>query len=367
MNKLDTYLLTGKLLAKDILYDESDLTIALKDADPDWELFTRLADGHLVLQTIYPKIAKSTLKQFFPEDLITHLRIINEMNTQRTLEIIDQCKEIDAILQEIEVSPMYMKGAANILEGLYNDPGERILHDIDILVREDQTDDAFQALINGGYKLNDVFDQRLPLSSKHYPILFKPGQPVYVEVHRYPVSPKYLDTINTDVLFSDKREINGMKGVYAMSDHHKIIHSFIHSQMEHSGHYYAREFLRTLYDLLLLSQKADPETVFKGYPEFQRYTAGYLDVFYKTFSIKPRVRYYPVPYFHCYVRRYQLSLRYPGFGKASFLVRRILRSFILFPLQAIFDKQKRKSLIIKLFTKDWYRKQLMFYGNFFKK
>ncbi len=366
MNNLELYFLLTKLLAPDESGDYSGIIKDFSREDLSWEHFTYLADHHLVLQAIYPNAKSADLLQYFPDALTEHLKIIHDLNAERNANAIEQCRSLTSVLNKAGISPMFMKGAANILDGLYTSPGERILHDIDILVPATDFEASVSVLMSDGYTSNYTFDPEIHGKAKHYPILYKPGKDVYLEVHRMPVSIKYTRVFSTEMVFEQKQPLKSLPGSYSMSLEHRIMHNFIHSQLEHSGQYYGKVFLRNLYDLHLFARSADPETALISLGKYRRQSAGYLDVYYRAFGIEAPERNLPIPYFHFYSRRYHLYLRYPFISNFSTLFLRLYRSFILKPLNAVFHKGRRRILIRKILDPAWYKKQRKYYGRYFK-
>jgi len=364
MNKYQTYSLIGKILALDAMPSHRVIIIhEVQDGDIAWEKFIALADYHLVLQTLYPKIRDHELEKYFPDEVTEHLRYIFDLTTRRNLEIINQVQKLSSALNQASITPVFMKGVGNILDGLYKYPGERILHDIDILVPEDKFEEAAGILIRDGYQTNYSYNPAKISNLKHYPILFKPGEPVYVEIHRMPVSKKNSRFFNTSMVFKDARPSMSFPDCLVMSDAQNIIHNFLHAQLDHYARIYARQTLRNPYDLLLLSQRLDPEIVFSHFGYFRRASSGYLDIVYNSFSIIPSNRLHPKPFLHTYRMRHYLNLRYRFIEVASLFLIRVFLGYIVKPFKSISDKDLRMSLIAKLGNPDWYKKQ----GRYYKK
>jgi hypothetical protein len=362
MNRADIYYFTGKTLALDAVPENRDSIISqVKDREIPWEKFVSLADHHLVLQALYPKLEKHGLIEFFPCELCDHLKYIFELNTSRNQKIIEQSIELIKILESENIRPLFLKGVGNIIDDVYTFPGERILHDIDFLVHEDQFEKSAEILIDNGYLSNYEYNPLTIKRQKHYPILYKPGQPVYVEIHRIPTSPACLKHFNSEMVFSSKKASSQIKNCYVMSDEHKIIHTFLHSQIEHRGHLYARDFIRNLYDLLLLSSRSDPENVLNDFGYLRRNSSGYLNVYYSTFGIDPPGRILPWVYFNLYSLRYKLNLRYSFINRISTIFIRMFISYIKKPILSLSDKELRILLIIKLKDSKWYSKHLRGY------
>jgi hypothetical protein len=258
-----------------------------------------------------------------------------------------------------------MKGVGNILDGLYKYPGERILHDIDILVPEEMFEDAVQVLIRDGYQSNYPYDPLQKSQLKHYPLIFKPGEPVCVEVHRMLVEKKYSTFLRAEMVLKTGKVPDGYPYCLVMSSEHNIIHNFLHAQFDHCARIYAREFMRNLYDLLLLSGRKDPEVVFFDLGHFRRTSSGYLDITYFTFDITPAQRKIPKLFLHTYRFRYYLNLRYRFVGVGSLFLIRIYSGFVVKPIQALTDSELRKKLFNQLCSQEWYKKQGRYYKRVF--
>ncbi len=364
MNKYQTYTLTGRILALDSFPSHRELIIScLQKSEIIWEKFVKLADYHLVLQTLYPKIRGHELEKYFPEEVLEHLKHIFDLTSSRNQEIIKQVENLTSVLHKSGIPPLYMKGVGNILDGLYRYPGERILHDIDILVPEPEFIKAANLLLADGYQSNYSFNSHPDNVERHYPILYKPGEPVYVELHRMPVGNSYIGIFNTEMVFKSAKKPGFSENCLVMSDEHKIIHNFIHAQLDHKASIYARDLARNLYDLLLLSGRADPERVFSDFGHYRRTASGYLDIAYDTFGNYPDERNLPALFLHTYRFRYQLNIKSRFAGTISYLLIRIFLGWVVKPFKAITNRKIRRQLIDDLGNPEWYRKQKRYYGK----
>jgi len=106
------------------------------EPDYDWNSFIWTCSNHLVLPVIYLKFRKYDLLGYLPEVLAQHLGEIYALNRKRNEQIILQVKEMNATLNAANISPIYLKGTGNLIDGIYSDAGERIIGDIDFLVPE---------------------------------------------------------------------------------------------------------------------------------------------------------------------------------------------------------------------------------------
>jgi hypothetical protein len=364
MNKLQTYSLIGKILALDKIPEHRDAIIKITGKENmNWEKFVLLSDFHLVLQSLFPKIFRHQLLDFFPDDLIIHLHRIYELNAKRNEQILQQISRLNQQFKQAEILPLYMKGAGNLLDNVYSMPGERILHDIDILLPLGKSELAAGLLIDSGYRKNDYNQAGQKKSERHYPILFKPGEPAYVELHFLPVGPQYSKYFDVTQIFANAKPV---KEFLVMSDEHKMIHNFIHAHLDHLSRYYAREYLRNLYDLLVLSFRKDPELVFSDFRHYRRNSTAYLDIFYSAFDMTPSFRKKPWLFLHTYRTRYNMMLRYPKLGILTIFIIRVVSGYILKPITALYNKEVRTNLLLKIKDPGWYRKQGVYYKRLFR-
>ena len=117
----------------------------------NWENVVKLSSGQFVLPAMYLQLKRNGLLPDLPEDLVEYLEEITDLNRKRNLAILEQAKEITSILHAQHISPLFLKGVAHLLGGLYVDISERMIGDIDFLVEKDNMVEAADLLIKNGY------------------------------------------------------------------------------------------------------------------------------------------------------------------------------------------------------------------------
>ena len=357
------YQLLGKILNSD--YSKNDLKQFIDSSKSEkfiTENLTKLADRHLILTAFYSSLQEKHLTFNLSPSLKDHLEEVYLLNLKRNQAIIDQVLYINSLLKPSGILPLYLKGTANLLDGLYNSPGDRILHDIDFLVKEKDFDITAEILIENGYSPRFIYDSRQKPYLKHYPILENKSFPAFVEVHRIPVRNQYLKGLKPESLFEEKLYLKAYDS-FVPSDKHKLIHNFIHSQLEDRGAFYGKIFLRSLFDLLLLSKRLDIEETFHEYGRYKRQSSSYLDVFYDSFCVKPSKKLRPFLYFGIYKVRYNLNLKSRFINITTHILARFFLSYIQYPVMALFKKEIRISLLEKIRKPDFVRKQLKWYSD----
>ncbi|NEW85440.1 MAG: nucleotidyltransferase family protein [Mariniphaga sp.] len=317
--------------------------------------------NHLVLPVIYLKFKAHDLLGYLPEVLVQHLEEIYSLNRDRNLQIIEQIKAITATLNQAGISPLFMKGTGNLVDGVYSDVGERIIGDIDFLVPEKDFLTAAELFEKEGYEI--CFPAYLPYDQmKHYPRLWKEDVIAEIEIHRLPVTLKYTTHFSADFVLNSKKSVAGFPGCYVLADDHKVILNFIHSQLSNSGHALGTVSLRDVYDNYCLSKLVDPQWIAEISPFERKYNA-YSTIARKLLGIPILDKLSLTSKVFCW--KHDQNLISPFFR----IVNRIpwaigVFIFIVIPMKLkefINYKEARQIIIHKFGSKDWYTHKLKIY------
>ena len=328
----------------------------MSSAGFNWRIFIAMGSNHLVLQTIYRRLCESDLLEYLPPDIHLHLKNVYDLNCQRNNEIMQQVAAINSLLNSHNIVPLYMKGVGNILDGLYKDMGERLMHDIDILVPTGQWRSTAELFLQNGYRGMTVYKPEIENRLKHYPPLFKPGTGIMVEIHDLPVEKEYLKVLDASQIWEAKKLNSENGNCYIMSDHHKVIHNFVHAQLVHHGHAYARVYLRNLFDLYLLSLRDDAGKTLGALKHHASEAKAYLRLMHNIFYPETNERQKLTVMSHLFLWRHAINLRSRTISLITYFLALLFRSYIITPLRALSDKNLRRSLPEKLFSRDWYRR-----------
>ncbi len=337
----------------------------------DWEEFVFLCSNHLILPAIYFKFVTHNLTSHLPLEVTDHLQKIFEINRQRNYGIVSQIKKITKVLAKNNIHPVFLKGAANLLDNLYTDIGERILGDIDFLVKEEEYLTAASLLKQEGYaNVNDTPKHIIVENQKHYPRLVHPDFEAVVEIHRIPVDKPYLKMFNSRIIDEEKKSIKLIPNCWVPSDSHKMIHIFVHSQLCDKGFLYGNISLRNTYDLLLLSNRFSPEKMFSQIKQQSKARAYFSLSWFvlginKSFCSKTNLAYRFLYYLH--ILNLKSSLLYHIYRSIIFMVERLFVGYISVLVKAIFLRNERMALRRRLTDPQWYKSHLELYTNFIKR
>jgi len=219
----------------------------------DWNKVVQVSTEHYVFPALYCHLKRVDLLSELPKDLVDFMKYITDTNRNRNQQIISQATEINELLLANGITPIFLKGTAFLVEGLYLDSAERMVGDIDFLVSKNQYQKAIQVLKKDAYQLIHPNTSFLE-TSKHYPRLVKKGRINAVEIHQEMILKKYTSIFNYDFV---QPTIIRKKRISFMSYTHQILHTIINKQLNDHGYRYKNIALRNYYDLFLLSYKAD--------------------------------------------------------------------------------------------------------------
>jgi len=372
MTDKELFYLTGKCLTPDEHPGFRQELIELIGSDSiDWEQFVTLCSNHLILPAIYLKFKSQKILCCLPEELAEHLKYVYELNVARNNQIRRQLQLLTELLNQKNIYPVYLKGAGHLLDDLYSDPGERIMGDIDFLVPEKDYLASARLLERQGYAtFAPVADYTNIGTLKHYPRLFHPDFAAVVEIHRIPVRGKELRWFNAGIIDRKKQTVASLKGCFVLSDEHKIILNFIHSQISNKGHAYGVVSFRDLYDLYLLSGRSSVKDSLLHTHNKQKAIAYYvfagkaLDIpgkFYPKSNLSARL----------FAKKHDLNLSSDFFYHTNrnlhFISHQLFTMYIGQIVRSFYSRTTRQSLFGRLSNRNWYKSHLNYYIGFFSR
>jgi len=347
---------------------EIDKTITANNID--WQHFVALCSNHLILPVIYLKFKKHRILEYLPEELCECLKEIYELNLSRNKQILIQLREITTILNKSNICPVFLKGSAHLLDELYSDIGERIMGDIDFLVPEKDYLPTASLLESDGYSLFPGTPVYFDLETlKHYPPISKTGSPAYLEIHRL-LTVESLSWFNTDIIDKEKKMVKSLNGCYVLSDHHKIIHNFVHAQLHHDGHINGIVSFRDLYDLYLLSKRSSLDQALPDIKCRQKAIA-YFTLAGKAFGLGEN--FCTGSNFSTWflLKRHDLNLRSASFYRVNrglvYIGKRVIVGHTSQILKSFYSKKVRQSVIKRLADRKWYGAHFGAYLDFFSR
>ncbi|SEB77071.1 Uncharacterised nucleotidyltransferase [Tenacibaculum sp. MAR_2009_124] len=258
MNYKETLFFVGKCLT--ISHNKENKNLVKKmltSGKVDWDNVVKLSTTHYVFPALYCNLKRCEFLKFLPEDLVSYMKHITDLNRERNKQIIEQAKEINEFLLSHNITPIFLKGTGNLLEGLYEDIAERMVGDIDFLVSPNNFERTINCLDKNGYfKKNNTIDNSIV--NRHYPKITKENKIAAVEIH--------YRMISKDSIFGYKHINNNLmnikKNIKVLSYSDQILMTSYNKQINDFGQWFKTPSLRNTYDLFLLSNIISSKKVF---------------------------------------------------------------------------------------------------------
>lgn len=228
-----------------------EIEFMLKTTDVDWEAVVKLSTSHYVFPAIYCNLKRADFLKYLPADLVDYMKHITDLNRDRNTQIIEQANKLNSLLLANDIRPIFLKGTGNLLEGIYEDVGERMVGDIDFLFSEKNFFKAIDILKNDSYNIEENQSGFLP-GFRHYPKLVKQENIAAVEIHKEVIIEKYRDEFNCKMISEDTQIINDFS---VLSFENQLSLSIIARQINDYGFALKSFSLRNAYDVFLLSKK----------------------------------------------------------------------------------------------------------------
>jgi len=225
----------------------------LKKNDINWEFVVEVSTSHYVFPAMYCALKREGFLQYLPQELLNFMEHVADTNRDRNTQIISQAKELNTFLLSHNITPIFIKGTANLLAGLYNDITERMVGDIDFLFSSQDYPKAIQVLKEYGYCKQKQLATKYPYPwSKHYPRLIKKETIAAIEIHDKLLIEDYTQEFNYNTI---KSSIQVIDNVAMLSDGNMLNLSILSNQINDFRFHYKTINLRNAYDVFLLSKK----------------------------------------------------------------------------------------------------------------
>ena len=223
----------------------------LKAKTIDWEKVVKLSTSNYVLSALYCNLKRVNFLKYIPDDLVIYMKYITELNKQRNLLIIKQAKELNKLLLNKNLTPVFIKGTGNIIQGLYKDICERMIGDIDIICSEKEYPKVVKIMLDNGYEKFSKEKNEFPLL-RHYPRLVKKNCIAAVEVHNKLIVEKNSNEFNLNLIYKNIQKKNNFN---FLGYYDQILLSILSHQVNDNGYELYNVNLRNIYDVYLLSKK----------------------------------------------------------------------------------------------------------------
>lgn len=277
MNNKEALWFVGKCLSLSVHPEKAKIIQEIIQSEQvDWQSVVYQSSNQLILPAFYLNLKRNHLLPYLPDDLMAHLDEITNLNRERNQNILKQISEITRVLRENSLEPVFIKGSAHLLDGLYKDIAERMLSDIDFLLEEKDAKKAFHLLSKEGYERMDNYEPLDFGEGRHFPSLIKIGENARIEIHRRLLEGKYDKIFNWSTLQTNFQKSKSSLKALILSDTDLILNNMMNVQMNDKAKRMHKTLLRQSYDLMLLSKRQNPLEISKAFGRFFDHLNSYI-------------------------------------------------------------------------------------------
>ena len=336
--------------------NKEEIEFILKTTDVDWDMVVKLSTSHYVFTALYCNLKRANFLHYLPKELVTYMKNITNLNRERNEEIITQARELNTLLLANNITPVFLKGTANLLAGIYDDLAERMVGDIDFIFSKEDYPKAVKLLKNFDYSEVRKFDYHYP-GAKHHGRLHKQDHIAAIEIHReILVTDKYRKEFSFSVVEKDSQLVDQVR---LLSYENKLILSIIAHQINDSGFYYKTLVLRNAYDVFLLSKKTIAKEAFNKLEKLTDPLNCFLATCYEVFNKVDSLEYNKTKTTLSYLKIFNSQFTNPILTKN---LRKLIQIYLFFEyrfnilINIILNKESRIWFIKRLIDKNRYRK-----------
>jgi hypothetical protein len=322
----------------------------------DWETFIQVASEKFVAPSVLGALRNKGILSAAPQPVTDFFEAITFLNRERNEQLLQQAAELALNLNKIGVIPVFLKGSAHLLCGLYPDPGERMMIDLDVLVPDDRLSECVQHLRADGFV--ELLTNWNFSGHHHYPPLGRPGAIAAVELHREPIDAPYRGLLTSKEVFDDAIVVEKAGAKLAVpSARCRIIHAVAHAQLADQNYFLGRLPLRELLDFAHLhnthGQVIDWGEFAKRFANCRAALEFHLLAAERLLNvpIHPSVRISWAA--KAFYQRAVWQIDHPGWSRFS---TRLLRPYLLLR-RSLSDAALRRRLLRNLGDRAWYRRQ----------
>lgn len=335
----------------------------LKSNSIDWDSVVKLSTSNYVFPALYCNLKRVDFLHYLPQDLISSMEYITDLNEDRNKKIINQAKELNNLLLDNNISPIFLKGTANLLAGIYDNIAERMVGDIDFLISKDDYINAIDILRDFGY--NEVKKYRYYRPEEiHYRRLQKENNIAAIEIHK-----DFMDIKKYKIEFSYdsvEKDIQSISGFSVLSNSDKLKLSIISNQINDNGFCYKSIPLRNAYDVFLLSKKTNAEVAVNELKNLSYPLNCFLAACYEVFNKVDSLEYKD----NIETKSYLKSFKKQFFNiKATKTKHKIIKIYLFFKIRlriiirSIIYKDYRIWFFKRLTDFNWYKNKLINFKN----
>lgn len=224
-------------------------------SDPFWLDFTDMAMDHLVVPALAHRLVHDGAADRLPPLVRRYLDAMLRLNRSRNQQIREEALDLADALNEIDIVPVFLKGSAGLLAEFYDEPGFRVMSDMDVLVPLDRAEDCRHHLAGLGYRPQGKIDHP---RNKSVETFVRRASVAPIDLHHQPLDFEYENVLAARDVMKNAVTHRWHHVEFAVpSMTHQVMINIAHAQLNDHGYWFGNLPIRLLLDLALFKQRAN--------------------------------------------------------------------------------------------------------------
>jgi hypothetical protein len=271
------YILRFLRLLLDLNSNKEEINTKIIDSQYFWDGIVELGSRHLILPAVYGNLKRKNILKLIPVDLERFLKDIYEKNGERNKKILLQIESLNDLFLKNNIDHIFLKGSALLLSNKFDVLNERMIGDIDILIRKKSILKARDVLLKNGYNFFNHginFSQDL-IETKHLNRMIAENQISAVELHKEVLNGNRFRLLPAENLFSETVEIGRKK---ILNSKRLTEHIILNWRFNDHGVLKKTLSLRVVYDYLNVINSDSPKMQGANKPSQKKFN-NYLKIY----------------------------------------------------------------------------------------
>ncbi len=249
--------ITGCLSARRALDIDDILPSTIVSGRLNWQTILDIANTQKIGPALWTALRRRGLVEYLPSKVRDDLFKLHLLNTLRNKGFRKQVIEAIRQLNSMGVEPMLLKGGASLFVETFDDPGSRVMVDLDILVPKKSAEECWNVLFTVGYlpiEDNPHFDVDYQGRHHHLRPLFRPGEYGTIEIHRDALPNSAARILSTPMIWEQSEPVANQSdlAMRVPSPTHRVLHNLLHSDLINQTYVRGKISLRSLHELVMM-------------------------------------------------------------------------------------------------------------------
>ena len=232
----------------------------------DYNLLIKISSSHLIIPTLYSHLKNKNLLKYMPSEFLYYIREIFKLNKARNEILMTEINEVSKIFKKEKIKYTLLKGSSILYSNLLNDPGERMVGDIDILINCEELETVITLLEKNNYFTKYKYKK---WKANVYPNFINKNKIFAIDLHIQAYPKKFKKSLDSKKLilnnFSFRKDVSHL----CLED--ELKYAIYNYQFSDYGFLKASYSYRKLYDVYNLYKKINLSNL-----KIDRYIMGFF-------------------------------------------------------------------------------------------